>query len=333
MGRAQGEHWREAVQEVCEARLASTLRWARLKGRSLSRTQLLGYLPPFLPVHQAYDADVWEEFAGIAEGAGVGLPELLIGNGYTDVRDVVVEAFPTTEGCTTFTALPPATADGRLYVGQTWDMDSSMLPYVYLCTRRPDRGPATVGVTTCGCLSLMGLNEAGIAVGNSNITPRDARVGVIYLALIHRALAQRTLDNAVLSITAAERASGHHYYLADAQRAVHLETTATRCDELDRDGACHAQSNDYRSPHFGELPVPPTPEGRSIERRCQLAAELAARSPLTVGGLQAALAAPGIPVSNALAATCASIIMDPAARQLWATHGAPAADAWQQVTL
>ncbi|MCZ7600597.1 MAG: hypothetical protein M5U09_26690, partial [Gammaproteobacteria bacterium] len=114
----------------------------------------------------------------------------MAGNGYTDIRDAVVQR-PSMEGCTTFTALADDTADGAVWCGQTWDMNLAMLPFVYVLRREPERGPATVGVTTTGCLSLIGVNDEGIAVGNSNITPLDARPGVMYLAMIHHALAQR----------------------------------------------------------------------------------------------------------------------------------------------
>lgn len=331
MGRAHGEHWREAIAELCEARVRSTLNWADVRGRSLGREALLGAMPPFLEHHRRWCPEVYDEFLGIAEGAGLDPALLLIGNGYTDIRDAVAFAEPTLGGCTTFSATGEATADGTVWAGQTWDMDQSMLPFVFVCRRNPSQGPRTVTVTTCGCLSLIGINEAGVAVGNSNITPRDARAGVIYLAMIHQALAQPTLDGAVAAITSAPRASGHHYYLADERRAVHLETTATRWAELPRDGACHAQSNDYRHTGFGDLPIAPLPEGRSIERRTCLGEALRGRGPLERRGMQAALESNDVrvelPVGTVI--TCASALLHPAGREMFATHGPPRESAWR----
>ncbi len=335
MGRAQGEHWRDAVREVCEARVRSTIDWAGLRGRRVVREALLPAMQGYLEAHQRYDPSVWEEFSGLAEGAGVDPALLMIGNGYTDIRDYVTFGATDTSGCTTFTATGEATADGEVLLGQTWDMDLSMLPYVYICRRQPDDGPETLVLTTCGCLSLVGVNEHGVAVGNSNIAPRDARPGVIYLALIHRALAQRDAAAAQAAICDAERASGHHYYLADPTRAVHLETTAERWAELPRDGACHAQSNHYRHDGFADVAVPPPPEARSDERRCELLHGLERHRPLTVDACQRALESRAVTVEQPLlrAITCAAIILRPASREMWATHGPPTRSAWHRYCL
>ena len=330
MGRQQGEQWREAIAELCEARLSSTLAWAESKQRSLQRAELLDFLTAFCDAQEQFAPAVHDEFLGIAEGAGLSPELLMAGNGYTDIRDAVVQQ-ASLEGCTTFTVLESATADRAVWLGQTWDMNASMLPFVYVLRREPDDGPATLGLTTTGCLSLIGVNESGVAIGNSNITPNDARPGVMYLALIHHALAQRSLPAAAAVITSAERASGHHYYLADQAAAIHLETTATQWAELARDGACHTQSNDYRHGGFGDLPQPPMPEGRSVERRCALGEALAARQPLDLAGLQAALQTDGVRVAEPIqdVLSCAAVILRPASGEMWVTHGPPDDGLWQ----
>jgi len=334
MGRQQGEQWRDAIAELCEARLTSTLAWAEEKQRPLSRESFLDYLKAFLAAQETYAPAVHDEFLGIAEGAALSPELLMAGNGYTDIRDAVVQR-ASLEGCTTFTALGDATADGMVWCGQTWDMNASMLPFVYVLRREPDDGPATLGLTTTGCLSLIGVNDEGIAIGNSNITPKDARPGVMYLAMIHHALAQRSLASAAAAITAAERASGHHYYLADRGSALHLETTATRWAELMRDDVCHAQSNDYRHTGFGDLPQPPMPEGRSVERRCALAAELGGSPPLKLTDFQAALQSDEVRVAEPIrdVVTCAAVIMRPESGELWATHGPPDDGLWHEFAL
>ncbi|NUP99867.1 MAG: hypothetical protein HUU35_08430 [Armatimonadetes bacterium] len=335
MGLAHGEELRPAIQQLCEERVDLTIAWAARRGRQLCADELLGAMEPFLVAHQRYAPAVWDELEGIAAGAAVSLEALLIGNGYTDIRDTTVYGVAAPGHCTTFSALGEATADGEVYVGQTWDMDLAMLPHVIACRRRPTDGPETLAVTTAGCLSLIGVNEHGLAVGNSNVTPRDARPGVMYLALIHQALAQADLAAATGAIAEAERASGHHYYLADARNAVHLEVTATRVAELPRDGVCHTQSNDYRHPSLADLAVPPLPGGRSVERRCRLAEELAARGPLTVEAMQASLEAEGVRVDPPVdrVVSCAAAVLHPAGRRMWVTHGPPRPGHWHGLAL
>lgn len=334
MGRAHGEAWRECIHEVCEHRLEVTIRFGGGHCAEWTRDTLLAAMEPFVAAQAAWSPAVHDEFLGIAEAAGVSPAALMLGNGFTDLRDYAARRAPDAGECTTFTALPEATADGALYLGQTWDMDQHMLPHVFVCRREPRDGPATLGVTTCGCLSLIGLNQHGVAIGNSNLRATDARVGVHYLAVIHQALAQSSLAAAAEVVRGAPRVSGHHYYLADAALAVHLETTAERCVELARDADCHVHSNDYRDAGNRALGMAIDPLGRSIERRCALSAALAAGPP-SLESLQRGLEHPEVavrePVLSSL--TCAAVVMRPASRELWATHGAPEPGGWRRHAL
>ena len=70
-------------------------------------------------------------------------------------------------------------------------------------------------MTTVGCLSLIGMNSEGIALGTTNIRTTDARVGVGYLQIIHSALAQTTLADVERTIVEAPRAGAHYYYAAE----------------------------------------------------------------------------------------------------------------------
>jgi isopenicillin-N N-acyltransferase like protein len=82
-------------------------------------------------------------------------------------------------------------------------------------------------LTTVGCLSLIGMNEHGIAVGTTNLRTTDARAGVMYLSIIHKALSSPTRQGAVSAITGAERAGAHYYYVCDRSgSAVAIECTA-----------------------------------------------------------------------------------------------------------
>lgn len=78
-------------------------------------------------------------------------------------------------------------------------------------------------------LSLIGINAEGVAVGNTNLQTTDARIGVQYLTVLHRALRSRSLSDAVESIREAPRSGAHYYYAAGSDGvAVGLECSATR---------------------------------------------------------------------------------------------------------
>ncbi len=229
IGQQHGEALRAGAEAMCETRIELSLRRARSINPATELDDILALAQRHLTFHQDYCPDTYEEFIGISEGAGIAPERLLIGNGYTDFVDVVTVGTAETCECTHITAVGPATADGLTRMAQTWDMSFSAADHVVCIRRRPSSAPATVGITTAGCLSLIGINEAGIAIGNTNLQSTDARPGVIYLATINHALAATTLDEAIERVSSSPRASGHFYYLGGPDgRMAGIETSATR---------------------------------------------------------------------------------------------------------
>lgn len=341
MGRQYGEALRAEIQALAEERLRLARRDAEQRGRRPTRAQCLDAAARCLPAHAAYDPEGFAEFQGIAEGAGIAPELLLIGNGYTDYKDLLGLG-RTDEECTAFWVRPEA-AGGRTLCGQTWDMHATAEPFAVLVHRRPARGPETLSLTVAGCLSLIGLNSAGVAVGNTNLTATDARPGVIYVALIHRALRSRSLPAAVAAFTEAPRAAGHNYYLADASGQVSdVETTAGRAVVLSPEGDGYVHTNHYTAPELLPLAVPPDPESTTRERHARMSALLSeAPRPLTPEGIRQLLAdhAGGeraICVHNTTpdgGKSCAVVVMCPQTRELWVRVGTPCGGPLHRVAL
>ena len=239
MGRQHGEQLRDLVRGMIETRLELATRAAESANQHLGRPWCLDLAAECVPFLHSYAPAVHEELGGIAEASGFTLPELVIGNGWTDFRDLLsarvekLRSGPMQTECTSLALGGDLTADGRTYLAQTWDMNVTAAPYLVLITRRPAQGPVSVSLTTAGCLSLIGMNQHGIAVGNTNLCPTDARPGVFYLALIHHALAQSQLRAAVEAIAGAHRMSGHYYHLGGPQgEFMGIETTGRQHDLL-----------------------------------------------------------------------------------------------------
>jgi isopenicillin-N N-acyltransferase-like protein len=111
-------------------------------------------------------------------------------------------------------------------------------------------------VTLTGCLSLIGLNAEGIAVGNTNLVTRDVRPGVQYLSVLHRALRATTLDEAVDCIRSAPRAAGHYYYVAGPDEvATGLECSAAHSVSFAVQGGTWVHCNHALSPEIAALEV------------------------------------------------------------------------------
>jgi len=337
MGRQHGRAFADEIAAFCRERLRLALEDAQ--GRA-TVAEALALAEQHLQPHRDYAPDVFDEFAGIADGAGVEPALLLVGNGYTDFRDVLCRhTAGEAHGCTAFIVEPEASADGRLYTGQTWDMQASAEPHMIVVVRRPDRGPASVTLTTTGCLSLVGVNAAGIAVGNTNLKPTDARPGVIYLAMIHHALACESFDEAVDAITSARRASGHNYIVASADgRAVNLETTATRFEALSPADGLLVHTNHYLAETLLPLEGADHPKPSSTRRLARFGTLLAEnRGSLDADRLGRLLGDHDGEDTLTVcrhspddeAKTCAAVVVDPAGRRLWACQGNPCEGQWE----
>jgi isopenicillin-N N-acyltransferase like protein len=232
MGESFGEQLRAEACELYAIRLRSALKQAREEGRrEATEEDLHRVARACLRITADCDAETADEMEGIARGTGLTIEQVMVLNGLTDLRDALSwwrggELFG---GCTAIIAQSEATRAGRLICGQTWDLGTDNTPYVVAVRRKPHSGLRSVGLTVAGGLPFLGMNEAGLAVGTTNLRTRDAQAGVVYVSLIDRGLRSRTASDALAAMSAPLRAGGHFFYVADALgRAVALECTAQR---------------------------------------------------------------------------------------------------------
>ncbi len=257
MGEAFGESCREAIAELYALRLGNAISQAlQHGGRDVCEADLLALARACLAASVQHHPDGAAELAGIARGARLAPERVLAMNGLTDLRDALAWGGPleAAGGCTAFVVQRDRSADGRLWAGQSWDLGTGNLPYVVGVHRRPARGPETWCVTTVGCLSLMGMNAEGVAIGTTNLRTRDAGPGVPYLGLIHAALESSSAGEAVARITSAVRAGGHAYTVVDRWgEAFALECTAKRSRSLALRGGFHVHTNHCQLPEHQAL--------------------------------------------------------------------------------
>jgi isopenicillin-N N-acyltransferase-like protein len=185
-----------------------------------------------LPVLRAFDAPLYDELVGIAEGAGLSPARVVVLNHYTDLKDLD----PATvlggarrerevekeEDCS---AIVAGTREGAV-LGQTWDMHGSAAPFVVMI-HVPQIGDAPEAwlLSITGCLGMTGMSSAGVGLTINNLKSSDARVGVVWPALVRKALRERTAEGARDVVLGAPLGSGHHYLVADAAHAYGIETS------------------------------------------------------------------------------------------------------------
>ncbi len=345
MGEAHGEACRELIHALYARRVANAIEQARTYGgRTIDEAGLMALSARCLPAVQAYHPAGFEELSGIAAGANLTPLQIWTMNALTDLRDVAAFAdlAPADgQGCSSFIVQADRTAEGRRFCGQTWDLSTDNMPHVLMVRRAPKEGPKTLCLTTTGCLSLMGLNEYGVAVGTTNIRAYDSRAGVCYLDVIHKALTARTTDGAAHAVTEAPRAGAHYFYLLDADgHSLALECTAAQHQAVRVEQGTYVHCNHFVCDALLDLEVKGTPMASSSHRQARLTTLLdGATQPLTPEDLMGFLedTSGG---ANAISrhdfagiSSNGAVVMEPSQRQLWAVHGPPDRGTWQRMAL
>ncbi len=131
--------------------------------------------------------DYSEEMRGIAEGAELPLGDIAMLNARYEItfglfgrearaKDVVAIA-EEADGCTTFGALPEATASGHTILGQNWDWLAGVHGRCTVLRIRRNTGPNLICYTEAGIVGgKMGVNEHGIGlVENGLVSDHDGR--------------------------------------------------------------------------------------------------------------------------------------------------------------
>ena len=195
MGEDFGASCREQIRQLYELRLQALLASCRQSGSPRASREVLLIARECLAASAAYDPVGYAEFAGIARAAGITEEQCYVLQGLTDLRDLVsFTGPPDGEACSSFIVGADRSTTGTLLVGQNWDLRTDNMPYVRLVHRKPDGAPETWSLTLTGCLTLIGINAEGIAVGNTNLQTTDVRTGVQYLTVLHRVLGATSLE-------------------------------------------------------------------------------------------------------------------------------------------
>jgi isopenicillin-N N-acyltransferase-like protein len=338
-GRIHGESFRGEIHSLTEIRTYLTMRL----GKFPDANTVLRVAEAHLPVLERFDRDLYDELCGIAEGADASPAQIVVLNHYTDLRDLDPEAVPSTPdaevidepgGCSIVWARTPS---GPL-LAQTWDMHATAIPYVMMLYV-PERAgrPASWLFTLTGCLGMTGLNRAGLGVAINNLFSTDARIGVVWPALVRRSLCERSAAAARDVVLQSPIGSGRHYLVADAAAAWGIEASGTASEivfdagEPAADVATYIHTNHCLSPVVGARSrVPAT--STTFDRYQRLTASIAERPVVDVPDAWRRLGShDGYPRSVCTnmatpenphgSATCGAIAMELATRRAWAQGG------------
>lgn len=213
-----------------------------------------GFLEKFSP-------NLVEEMKGIAEGAGLPYEDILMLNSFLELEDLRAPGLganilpDTLWGCTSFNVPIQATATGKPYIGQTFDMEKYYEKYLALLKIRQPNGPDILVITIAGILGLNGINSAGIGAVINKIVAPDARPGVIYPFIMREALGAERIGDALGKAIFSPRASGINYQFSGEGVTFCAETSATHYQLLDCTGGL-AHTNHYVGSEMRSLETP-----------------------------------------------------------------------------
>ncbi len=347
-GRIHGESFRTEIKALSAIRvyLCTKVGGFKIAGEVLDAARA------HLPILEAYHQGLYSELLGIAEGANVTPEEIVVANHYTDLRDLDPDPSqwkpaPTRDapsaahagkgandeglggdGCSVIWAETPT---GRI-LAQTWDMHATAIPYV-MVLRVPESpaGPAATLLTVTGCLGMAGMNSAHVGIAINNLFSTDATLGVVWPAMVRRALHERDAVAAREVIAGSPIGSGHHYFVADRATSFAIETSGTRRKMVFAGGRTYCHTNhcvDAEIAALSKVPATSTTHDRMKLLEADLAqAQIrdlddAWRRLGSVDGWPRSICTNmSTPESPHGAATCGAVAMNLDSGELWAQQG------------
>jgi len=326
-GRQYGQQARACVERSLEIYLAA---WdIRDDG---ARERLRTRAARFAEMIEAAYPELYEEIAGIAEGAGRDLLEIVALNARTEI--LYGRGAPA-DGCTGAALLRERTG-GRVVIGQNWDWRPACRETAILLRIVPDRGPALLTFVEAGMLARSGMNDAGLGLcGNFLQSDRDFQNDGVPIPVIRRAILQsETLPTAVGHVLRAPRAFSSNHLLAHRDgEAIDLEGAPDDVFPVFAEDGLLVHSNNFRGANgrVRDTGLPRYPDSLFRDRRVRALLDQRA-APLGADDLKAALEDHfGFPdsvcrhraprVDGTEIATVASVVMDLEDGVLWLAPG------------
>jgi isopenicillin-N N-acyltransferase-like protein len=222
-------------------------------------------------------------------------------------------------------------------------MHATAIPYVMVLeVPESPLGPAAKLLSVTGCLGMAGMSSARVAAAINNLYSTDATLGVVWPAIVRRALYERSAAAARDVIATSPIGSGHHYFVGDRREAFAIESSGTRRRQVFGGGKSYLHTNHCLD---GEVAARSTvPETSTTHARMRWLEADTARAPIRdlADAWQRLGSEEGWPNSICMnlataeaphaVATCGAIAMNVDTGELWAQQGMThnvAPDKWQ----
>lgn len=211
MGRQHGELCATAINSFVQSMYSEVrahLGW--------SREKVLEQVHVYDKFIEEFAPHLHQEMKGIAEGAALSFPEILL----LQVRGEFTQAVTGGQECTSYAIIGAQTAEGEVLVGQNVDLQESFEEQGIMLHMTPKKGPRMLCCTLAGSLGHNGINSHGMGWAGNALDCGGWRPGVPRYILFRTMLEQESLDVAIGELRRARRASSCNYMLAHASGAI-----------------------------------------------------------------------------------------------------------------
>jgi isopenicillin-N N-acyltransferase-like protein len=251
MGRRHGQVLKEAIHAFLDG-VDGVHRNNNVCART-DRERLVAFCLRNQGFLRSFSPDLHAEMTGIADGADLSVEEVLYLNAFLELEDLRAPSLgggllhAPRRGCTTFCVTAEAGAEGRAFLGQTYDMEKYYEQFICLLRLHPENGPVQLVVSLPGVLGLAGLNSVGTGLVINKVVASDAAPGVVYPFIVRKALAAERIGDSLGAVIFSPRAAGMTYQLAGDGAAFCAETSASHYELLEPDGVL-AHTNHWLAP-------------------------------------------------------------------------------------
>ncbi|WP_063726746.1 C45 family autoproteolytic acyltransferase/hydolase [Streptomyces sp. RTd22] len=209
----RGRQYGEAARERIGAAL-TYYEEAFGESSGLTWDQVTARAERWLEPVRGYAPDLVEEMAGIAEGAGVGLLDILALNARGEIiydqtfsrmrgsegapGDVAEAKEAAADGCTSFAVLGEASGDGHVYCGQNWDWRAGTADTLLMLRIVQPPRPTLIMQVEAGQIGRQGASSAGVALNANGLGGRfDDAIGLPQTVIRRRVLDSESISAAV----------------------------------------------------------------------------------------------------------------------------------------
>jgi isopenicillin-N N-acyltransferase-like protein len=294
----------------------------------------------------AVDSATVDLIRGLATGLDLPFDHLLRYTLVAFLRDALTTR-RAAEGCTTWAASGPATADGRPILVKNRDYRLEHLPLQLVVRAEPAQGYRYTYVTSAGSpgVFVAGFNEAGLALADTHVPSPDVGPGLPTYALsMHILEEQATVRSALAYLQATPRLGRNNLLLADAGGDIALFEIGHRHSAVvEAEAGILVNTNHYLSPAMQPYFVETDPEpGHTTRRYDWVKASLQhAYGHIDVPLAQQLMAHHGDsstaicrhPRPGSDASTISTAIFLPAEGQMFFCHGQPCCGSYQALSL